>query len=399
METEKDFQLAQDEKECNNLKAENIKLVQDEQKCINFEAEKDFQLTLFKEVIKKNLKKNVVISQASLLFPLAIISKGAKDKTLSELLNVLNDSTNQNLYVNKLQDIYESLKDESNVILANSIISKNKIKDNFIKEGEKLDIQFDDNLNINKINDWVNEKTKGKITNIIDDLNHHCLMVILNAIYFEAEWMKRYTFAKCDTKPNPFYLSDNTIKDVLLMYQENSFDYVENEYCQSVKLYYNKCKIIATIILPAKNVNINDFILNMNSSKFNEFFDNNNYHLRKVELYLPKIKLENSYILNNILYEMGLSEPFTKNANFSLISSIKPLYLDEVFQKSYLEINETGTIATAATAILLEGYCPASPVIMKCDRPYFLFISKFCSKIKQHIILFSCKIENPNNKF
>ena len=93
---------------------------------------------------------------------------------------------------------------------------------------------------------------------------------------------------------------------------------------------------------------------------------------------------------------MGLNEAFTPNANFELLSNIKPLFINEVIQKTFLDINETGTTASSASMVDFLGLeSDSKPVEMKCDRPYLIFLSIYCPKIKNHIILFSCKIENP----
>ena len=174
---------------------------------------KDFQFEIFKKAIKKDPSKNTVISPISLLFPLAILSKGAKGQTLAELQKVLNDSTNKNIYLENLNQIFTSIKDEQCLKIANAILTKVKLAPP--PDAQSLDIKFDDLKNVNQINDWVKEKTENKITKIINNLNAATVMALLNAIYFHDGWVEE--FEEKNTKSEKFYLSNNSTKKVNLM--------------------------------------------------------------------------------------------------------------------------------------------------------------------------------------
>ena len=357
------------------------------------EEQIDFQETIFKKAIKKTKNNNLLISPMSLFLPLAFLSKGAKDKTLNEFLKVLNDSKSENLYLDNLEEISNILKNDKSLKIANSILSKVKIEDNFLENSKNFNIKIGSFENLEQINHWVKENTEGKIEKFTDNLDPSSPMVILNAIYFHDDWKEEFEHSK--TSPQIFFLSDNKQKEVDFMNHtfENAFYYQTGTF-QSIKLEYKNCEIMATIILPVKNIKINDFISNMNSSSF---FDMSNYNTdrKTVKLYLPKIKLENSCDLNDLLKELGLKEALNINANFSLISKIKPFYIKNVFQNSCLEMDEKGTTGTSVTEVEMKLGLDSEPIEMKCDRPYLVFLSKYSLKIKKDIILFSAKIENP----
>ena len=116
---------------------------------------KDFQFTIFKEAIKKDPSKNIVLSPISLLFPLSILSKGAKGETLSEFQKALNDSKNQKIYIENLYQIYDTIKNEKCFQIANSILTMDKVKvsNNFIEKGKSIDVEFDDLKNEQPINE------------------------------------------------------------------------------------------------------------------------------------------------------------------------------------------------------------------------------------------------------
>ena len=357
---------------------------------------KDFQLEIFKKAINSNLSNNVVLSPISVLFPLAILSEGAKGKTLSEFQNMLNDPTNKFNYTENLNEIYNSIKNDTCLKIANAILTKVKVNIPFIQKGQSLNIKFDTLKDAKQINNWVKEKTNGKISNIIDKIDPLQVMMVLNALYFHDDW--KIKFNKTRTKLEPFYLSNSTETKVNLMYLSiKNANYIGNNQFQAIKLFYNTSKVSATIVLPAKNININNFVLNMDTKFFFSIF--HNIKTEEVELYLPRIKLENSFNLNKILNELGLKEAFKESADFSALTDFKPIYFDTVLQKTFFEMDEKGTTAAAVTSVSFLGKSLKSnikvPIVMKCDRPYLIFLTKYCPKIDKTLLLFCAKIENP----
>ena len=239
----------------------------------------------------------------------------------------------------------------------------------------------------------VNQKTEGKITKIIDKIDPLVKMIVLNALYFHDDW--KIQFNKARTKLEPFYLSNSKeIKANLMHTHLKNANYIENEHFQAIKLLYNSSKISATIVLPSPNININDFILKIDTKFFFSIFHNTK--TEEVDLFLPRIKLENSYFLNNLLKQLGLNEAFEETADFSALCKEK-LYFDSVVQKTYFEMDEKGTTAAAVTTVMLSKGMGNQkiPKVMKCNRPYLVFLTKYCPKINKTLLLFCAKIENP----
>lgn len=364
-------------------------------KQITSSVPKDFQLELLKTFIKKeiNINNNIVISPISLLFPLALLAKGAQGQTLLELQKVLSDISNKNKYIDNIKQIYDTIKNEKCLKIAGALLSKIKMSDMITQRANLLDVKIDDIKNSNQINNWVKEKTGNKIKNIVDQVDPSTVLILLNAIYFQDEWEEKFN----STKTSNFYLSNNTTKKINLMYHKfKSANYIENDDFQAINLRYKHSEITATIILPYKNISINDFILN---SKFlSNYFKGSQPSIGgpEVELYLPKIKLENSYDLKTILHEMGLNQALEEKADFSLLSKTKPLFISAIKQKTFLEIDEKGTTAAAATFIgMTLGLKKNLPIIMRCDRPFLIYFCKYCPAIKENLVLFWAKIENP----
>ena len=351
----------------------------------------DFQLAIFKEAIKNNLTNNVVLSPISVLFPLSILSGGAKGQTLSEFKNVLNDNSNKNVYIENLNEIYNTIKQDSCLKIANAILTKIKVNPSFIQKGQSLNIKFDTLKDEKQVNDWVKAKTEE----IIDKIDPLIKMIVLNALYFHDDW--KIQFSKTRTKLEPFYSSNSKEIKANLMYSHfKNANYIQNSQFQAIKLLYNSSKISATIVLPAQNININDFILNIDTKFFFSIFHNTK--TEEVILYLPRIKLENSYNLNNMLKQLGLNEAFKETADFSALCDKEKLYFDSVDQKTYFEMDEKGTTAAAVTSVKLVLSLGANnkvPFVMKCNRPYLIFLTQYCPKINKTLLLFCAKIENP----
>ena len=115
-----------------------------------------------------------------------------------------------------------------------------------------------------------------------------------------------------------------------------------------------------------------------------------------MELYLPKIKIEKSYDLNDILHEMGLNQSFLPQADFSLLTEYKPLFISSIKQQTFLEMDEKGTTASSVTTVEMDTLSiKKGPIIMRCDRPYLIILCKYCPAIKENLVLFWAKIENP----
>ena len=237
---------------------------------------KDFQFEIIKEAIKKDPSNNTVLSPISLLFPLALLRKGAKGQTLAEIQKVLNDSTNKNIYIDNLNQIYTEIKDEEEYLkIANAILTKIKINPHFWQNALSYDVNFDELKNSKQINNWVKGKTNNKIKNMIDNLNPSTVMAVLNALYFHDDWAEAFDQKK--TSSQQFHLSNNTKKKVKMMYHEfKKVKYFGNDNYQAINLPYKNSQISATIVLPGKDTSINDFIANMSTGLFFSLFEGMN---------------------------------------------------------------------------------------------------------------------------
>ncbi|MBN1327708.1 MAG: serpin family protein, partial [Candidatus Cloacimonetes bacterium] len=253
---------------------------------------------------------------------------------------------------------------------------------------ELSELDFSDPKSAQLINNWVREKTSGKIDRIVADrLDPMMVMYVLNAIYFKGSWSDE--FDKKRTHPDKFLLSDNSSIMTDMMNKETDLEYFENELFQAVNLPYGNGAFMMTVLLPQSNKNLTDLIENLTIEKWNTWKDG--FSMLDGVLSLPKFKLAYEIELKKILKSLGMNAPFQSNlADFSQITTSSELFIDEIKQKTYVDVNEEGTEATAVTSVGMKTVSIPKPgFIMKVNRPFLFMIRD------QKSILFIGKISSP----
>jgi len=235
---------------------------------------------------------------------------------------------------------------------------------NFIEDAERARI---------KINDWVSEHTENKIENLlppgaVDSLTR---LVLTNAIYFHASWL--VPFSESATEEDTFALLDNSKVIVPMMSQEASFRYAEGEDYKAVELPYEGQDTSMLIILPALE-NFNEFEMTLNAERVSEIVEN--LVSTEVSLKMPKFEFEKSLALGQMLQEMGMSAAFDPyRADFSGINDDRDLYITNVLHKAFISVNENGTEAAAATAVIIGTTALPPPSIeISIDHPFIFMI-------------------------
>jgi len=355
-----------------------------------------FGLKLFKEIVLEEQDKNVFISPLSVSMALGMTYNGAAGTTEEAMRNTLEygDLTQQeiNESYRYLSVMLANLDPMAKFQIANSIWYRlghyvppefiNINRTYFDAEVSALDFGAPNSKDI--INDWVNEKTNGKIKEIVTDSDMYAaLMFLINAIYFKGTW--KYEFDPDDTQDALFNLFDGTKKPCRMMYQENDFHYFRNEYFQAVDLPYGDSGFSMIVFLPHPDINIDDLISELNQENWNLW--GNSFSENTMELYLPKFKLEYDIELKNVLASLGMGIAFTESANFSGLGGG---YIDKVLHKTFVDVNEEGTEAAAVTVVGI--YDSASPAkTMRVDRPFIFAIREKTTGT----ILFMGKIVEP----
>ena len=353
-----------------------------------------FQENIFTQINNDKSGKNVIISPLSIYQVLSLLSNGAKESTLSEMLSVLGSTS-----LDELNDInykiLSKISSFSTIDIANAVMTRFKPLENFCSVADKYLAPMESLESVEQINEWCKEKTQGKIEKIIEQLSPETIMILLNAVYFKGEWINQ--FDKYFTKKLPFYnLSKNEIK-VDTMLQIDHFRYFSNKEIQAIELPFQKDFMSAIIILPSEKIEINSFIKN-NLAKKNYLTDIiNKLDYAKVHLELPKFEVTFEETLNHVIKKLGMKKIFNSlEADLSGLYNRKGLFVSQVIHKTYLKVNEEGTEAAAVTLVEVDEASMAGEeeIIheMKVNRP-FLFLLKNWELPEGYDMVFMAKIE------
>ena len=368
------------------------------------EADNLFGINLFKEVLEAaEPEENVMISPLSVSLALAMTYNGADgdtkeamEKTL-ELYGLTVDEINENYKM--LIDALASVDPKVLMSIANSIwyeqtfnVEQDFIdvnQDYFYAEVSPLDFTNPDA--VTTINNWVADKTKNKITEILDQIPAEAVMYLINAIYFKGIW--KYEFDESETEEKPFYLSDGTTKDVPMMAQEGSFNYFSNDILQAVEMPYGAGNYSMIILLPQSNKTPDDIIDQLSNENWNRWLSEF-YEAEKVQIHLPKFKFEYEDSLNNELINMGMEIAFSPyDADFSKINPLEQLYISRVIHKSFIEVNEEGTEAAAVTLVEISRIIsePETGIHFYVNQPFIFAIKEKYT----NTIIFMGKVMEP----
>jgi serpin B len=239
------------------------------------------------------------------------------------------------------------------------------------------------------INDWVSQETENRIQDlippgVIDTLTR---LVLANAIYFNAAWL--YPFEPDVTADGPFYLLDGSQVQVPMMRQSESFAYAQGEGYQAVELPYDGQQLSMVILLPAQG-QLDAFEGTLDADRVETILKG--LSRQQVDLTLPKFGFESQFSLKDALSTLGMPDAFTDAADFSGMTGNRELSISEVIHKAFVSVDEAGTEAAAATAVIVGlTSAPAQPVSFTADRP-FLFLIR---DIPTGTILFLGRVVDP----
>jgi len=241
------------------------------------------------------------------------------------------------------------------------------------------------------INDWVSEQTEGKIEDLIPQglINELTRLVLTNAIYFNAAWA--FPFNEEATSDGTFYLLNGDETVVSMMRQTESLGYAQGDNYQAVELPYDGNELSMVILLPQTG-QFDTFEGSLDLQKLNGILGQLEY--RQVGLTMPKFEFESSFALKDTLSEMGMPVAFSPDADFSGMTGNRELLITEVVHKAFVSLDEAGTEAAAATAVIVGlTAVPEESVTVNIDRPFIFLIRD----IKTGALLFVGRVLNPSS--
>lgn len=367
-------------------------------------ANTSFGFNLMKQLIAAKPDGNVFLSPYSVSAALQMVWQGAAGETKQEMDRALAldgfkpdavgaaykhlDNSLKNASSNATLSIANSIWYAPNIELKRQFVSINQ---NFY--GAKLSaLDFTDPRSAGVVNSWVNDQTHGKIKEIVQPpLSSMTGAFLANAIYFKGAW--EHKFDSSATKDQPFHLSNGAEKQVPMMRQSRKFSYHEDNDFQAIRLPYSGNRLGMFVFLPATNSGPEKLLAKFNGDVWREKF-RPKFEDREGTVLMPRFKLEFRADLVNGLKAIGIHHAFTHGANFSGISNTQ-LFISGVEHASFVEVNEEGTEAAAATGITMRmtSVRPKSePFTMIVNRPFFFLIDDSATKS----ILFMGVVSQPS---
>lgn len=350
---------------------------------------------LFIEVCRNSEAENICVSPLSAQFALSMTANGATGETQKEMYSTMRMESDMNTAAKETIERLTECKYECEVNIANSIWINEKldVKQKFIDTNKEffnaLVTTAPFNMEtLHAINSWCSENTKGKIKSAIDEIKRNDRMYLINALYFKGGWKDE--FNKSMTKEMPFTKEDCSIVRVPMMNQSIRTQYYEDSVIQIVaKLFDTTYQML--LILPADGVATEEATAHL-SANYEKILEEMSTY--QVTLSMPKFQSDFGTSLKTPLKKMGMPRAFSRNAQFDGISD-EPLYIDDVFQKTFIKVDETGAEAAALTVVrtgLLASNQRPKERIVNLDRPFIYLITDY----KPENILFIGKVGNPN---
>jgi serpin B len=342
-----------------------------------------FGIKLFSRIYQQDKANNIFISPLSLTLALQMLNGGATGATHEAIASVLETPGIEQAQIDStlsaLQTYLQEMDSEVEIAIANSFWMKqgDSFNSNFIQRNEASYHAVTRELDFSNpataaplINGWVAEETRQKIDHVLEpnDFDSGTIALLVNAIYFKSAWLS--PFSESDTREHLFALADGQMKPHPLMFQTQEFAYYENALFQAIALPYgNTAEVNLYIFLPNPEVGLDSFLEQLNPENWNlwlkEYWEN-----KPIKLGLPRFNIEYDIELKDILTAMNMGIAFSSQANFSSITP-EPFWISKIKHKTFFEVNEEGTEASAVTGILGTR---SGPVEMIIDRPFFFAI-------------------------
>jgi len=366
-----------------------------------------FGFNLFRQLYDDN-DGNIFYSPYSVFVALAMTYEGARGVTAEEMAEILNIEQDNESFHQYMQLLYGFLNqnDEYNISTANALWIKQELELlgeylNIIQTyygGEAANVDFNNPQEAaDIINEWIENQTNNLIKDLIkpDYINPMTALILTNAIYFKGMW--EVQFDPENTTDREFEVSPSQTVDVSTMHlteTEDYFNYTETDELQILELPYTGDDVSMVILLPKDDSDLSEIINTIDNDKLAEW--TNSMTQENVDIYLPKFKVEtDTYTLNNYLINLGMPAAFSSQANFSGIIDFFDLFISKVVHKAFIEVNEEGTEAAAATAVIMELTAinggGSSRIVFDADHP-FLYLIKHK---ETGTVLFMGTLSNP----
>jgi len=352
---------------------------------------------------KLNKNENIFYSPYSISSALAMTYEGAKGQTADEMKSVFH-FPKENILRPNFASIYNSVNKKSKACelkTGNALWVQqnygfledytNRVEKYYGGKASNLDFVKQTEKSRQTINSFIEEQTNNKIKNLIPKgvLDSMTRMVLTNAIYFKGTW--EWEFKKSKTSEQDFKITSNNIVKTPMMFmkpEKAKFNYADLEKLQILELPYKGEDISMLILLPKQGENYNyktDGVITYNytledielsSKKLNEYKS----QMKETKLdaiYLPKFEFDTKYFMKETLSSLGMPTAFDAgNADFSGMTLAEQLFISQVIHQAYVKVDEKGTEAAAATAVVMEATAAMPRNVFKADHPFIFIIQE-----------------------
>ncbi|XP_075935206.1 antithrombin-III [Anarhichas minor] len=377
-------------------------------------ANSRFALSLYKQLaLSKAPEANIFMSPISISTAFAMTKLGACNQTLQQIMEVFKfDSIKEktsdqvHFFFAKLNcRLYRKKDETTELISANRLFGDKSLVFNETYQnisetvyGAKLmPLNFKENPEKARvtINNWISNKTENLIQDTlpVGALDSTTILVLVNTIYFKGQWKNK--FNKYNAYVSDFHVSGSRTCSVNMMYQETRFRYryYPNDQVQLLEMPYRGDDITMVIILPSKDTTLSKVEESLDLNKLTSWLDEMTE--TSVAVHVPRFRLEDSFSLKEKLQDMGLTDLFSsERASLPgmLEDGSEGLHISDAFHKAFLEVNEEGSEAAAATAVVAVGRSlNLNREVFQADRPFLLLIRE--STI--NALLFTARVADP----
>jgi serpin B len=376
------------------------------------QANNNLTMDLYKKLVKEKKGENIFFSPTSITTCLAMTYAGAKGETANQMAKTLHYTVNQEKLHLGFKELLKKIngpkgdtKRSYELSIANALWGQKgykwlqpflkTTKENYGAGLHEVDFAGATEKARKTINDWVEKKTNNKIKNLIQKgvLDELTRLVLTNAIYFKGTWREK--FKKKWTRDLPFTLASGKKVTVPMMSQTTHFMYAENKDAQFLEMDYKETELAMVVILPKKTGGLADIEKSLTINNFMSLIGKRK--AERVWVKIPRFKMTSEFSLKDTLKALGMKDAFIfGKADFSGMNGVtsgdERLYISEVIHKAFVDVNETGTEAAAATAVVMKvGAAPQKPKEFNADHPFIFMIRDK----RTGTILFMGRVLNP----
>jgi serpin B len=370
------------------------------------EAGNRFAFDLYERLRAK--EGNLFFSPASISVALAMAYVGAAETTDAEMAKVLHFQMRKAQLNEEMRALLASWKSSDKragfrLAVANRLWGQDGFQflPNFLQvtrvdygaELARLDFHQPEAAR-QTINKWVEDNTQDKIKNLIPtaDAVNGALLVLTNAVYFKGDWKDQ--FNKDLTKDEDFHISSTEKIRAPLMHQKHKFRYAAGDNLRLLDLPYGDGTLSMVVLLPEKVDGLPELEAKLSTASLQKWMGG--AHAQEVIVFLPKFKTSAEFQLADTLKAMGMASAFEpKTADFSGMTGRKELFFSAVIHKAFVDVNEEGTEAAAATGVIMMRSSavvrPKAPPVFRADHPFVFLIRDN----RNGAILFLGRVNDP----